>query len=161
MAVTENLRLENVRIGFRNFAGEAGKYNAAGNRNFVVFLDTEIATQLELDGWNIRWLEPRNEEEDRQGYMQVTVAFNNYPPTVMLISMNQKTILDEETINILDWADIASVDLVIRPYNWEVNGKTGVKAYVKNMYVKLREDEFAKKYQNIPVADEHPFRDED
>lgn len=161
MAVTENLRLENVRIGFRNFAGEAGKYNAAGNRNFVVFLDTEIATQLELDGWNIRWLEPRDEQDDRQGYMQATVAFNNYPPTVMLISMNQKTILDEDTINILDWADIESVDLVIRPYNWEVNGKTGVKAYVKNMYVKLSEDEFAKKYQDTPVVDKHPFRDED
>lgn len=150
MEVVNNIVLENARIGFRNFAGEAGKFNAAGNRNFCVFLDTDQANSLESIGWNIRWLKPRDPDDQPQAYLQVTAAFNNFPPDIFLIRSNSKLKLDEDNVDILDWAEIQSVDLIIRPYNWEVNGKTGVKAYLKIMYVVLVEDEFSAKYQDTP-----------
>ena len=64
----------------------------------------------------------------------MAVAFGQYPPTVILISHDgARTYLNEENIGILDSTDIERADLEIRPYNWEVNGKTGTKAYVKEL----------------------------
>jgi hypothetical protein len=54
--------------------------------------------------------------------------------------------MKEEDLNILDWADIRKVDLTVRPYNYNVQGKTGVKAYLKTMYVTIQEDPWESKY---------------
>ena len=148
--VNKNIVIENARIGFRNFSGKEGKFNPAGRRNFCVFLETELARTLESDGWNIRWLQPRDESEDEQAYLQVAVSYDNIPPKIILVTSNGKSQLDEDSVNILDWAEIENVDLIIRPYNWDVNGKSGVKAYVKSMYVTLVEDEFENKYIDVP-----------
>lgn len=148
--VNKNIVIENARIGFRNFSGKEGKFNPAGRRNFCVFLETDLARTLESDGWNIRWLQPRDEEEEEQAYLQVAVSYDNIPPKIILVSSNGKSKLDEDSVNILDWAEIENVDLIIRPYNWDVNGKSGVKAYVKSMYVTLVEDEFEGKYMDVP-----------
>lgn len=148
--VNKNIVIEHAKIGFRNFSGKEGKFNPAGRRNFCVFLESDLGKTLENDGWNVRWLEPRDESEDRQAYLQVAVSFNNIPPKIILITSNGKTQLDEEGVNILDWAEIENVDLIIRPYNWDVSGKNGIKAYVKSMYVTLVEDEFESKYFDVP-----------
>ena len=150
MRVTDNINIENARIGFRNFSGREGKFNPAGSRNFCVFIDVDAAEILEEDGWNIKWLEPRDEEEAPQAYLQVAVSYENYPPRILLITSSGKTMLDEDTVSLLDWAEIKNVDLIVRPYNWEVNEKTGVKAYCKSMYITIIEDEFEKKYNNVP-----------
>ena len=155
--VNQDISIANAKIGFRNFSGKDGKFNAAGKRNFCVFLDTDIANRLSEDGWNIRWLRPRNEDEAPQAYMQVEVSFRNIPPTIVQITHRGKTKLSEDTVGSLDWAELANVDLIIRPYNWQVNASTGVKAYLKSMYLTLNEDEFAEKYDSLPEAVADPF----
>lgn len=148
--VKSNIVIEDARIGFRNFSGKEGKFNSAGDRNFCVFLDEDLAKTLQADGWNVRWLKPRDEGDDEQPYLPVKVSYENIPPKILLITSRGKTILDDESIGALDWAEITGVDLIIRPYNWEVNGKTGVKAYVKSMYVTIAEDAFEAKYYDAP-----------
>lgn len=148
--ITNNIVVENAQIRFRNFSGNAGQYNPKGNRNFCLLLDKALAEDLKEDGWSVKYLQPRDEDELPQAYMQIAVAFNNFPPKIYLVTSSAKTRLDEDSINILDWAEIETVDLIIRPYNWEVNGRSGVKGYVKSMYVKIVEDEFDKKYSNVP-----------
>lgn len=148
--VEDNIRIEGARIGFRNFSGEEGRFNPKGRRNFCVFLEEDIAKDMEKEGWNVKWLQPREEGDEPQAYLQVKVVFGKVPPKIVLVTGRGKTRLDEDTVNILDWAEIQNVDLVIRPYNWEVNGTTGVSAYIKTMYVTLREDEFESKYYDVP-----------
>ena len=145
------LTIKNAKLFSRNFSGKEGKYNPAGRRNFCVFIDDiRAAEDMQNDGWNIRWLEPRDESEARRAFLQVAVSYKNRPPKIVLVSSRGQTQLSEDEINMLDWAEIENVDITINPSHWDVNGKTGIKAYLRSIYVTIYEDELDELYSNVP-----------
>lgn len=159
MASKNTVLLEEVRIIFRNFRGKASKFNQPGDRNFgVVIPDRETAEAMAADGWNVKWLRPRDEdaaeadvEEDMETpWLAVKVAYDKgRPPHVVMITSRGKTSLDEDTISILDDVVITNVDMIINPFPWEVNGKSGIAAYLQTMYVTIEEDELQRKYADL------------
>jgi hypothetical protein len=138
--------VEDARIIFRNFTGKEGQYNREGDRNFAVVLDDEIAHQMLEDGWNVRYLQPREEGELATPYIQVSVNFSNRPPRVVMLTSTARTNLGEDSVDVLDWADIQTADLIARGYEWTVNGKSGVKAYLQSLFVTIEEDALERKY---------------
>ena len=146
--------MEGVRIIFRNFSGKEGQYNRDGDRNFAVLLDDTVANAMAEDNWNIKWLKPREEEEDEtpQAYLPVALNFRGRPPRIVLITTRGRTNLDEGSVEMLDWANIINVDLIVRPYEWTVNEKSGIKAYLQSIYVTIEEDALEMKYSELDQA---------
>jgi hypothetical protein len=150
----DNLYVADARIVIRNFAGKATKFSPAGTRTFHVIFDIPTGERLKEDGWNVKWWEPREEGDEVIAHLEVTVNYKNFPPKIVLITGKNQTELNADTVERLDRAEIKKVDLVIRPYNWDVNGKSGVKAYVKSMFVTIVEDPFEAHYREMLEEDD-------
>lgn len=148
------LQINNARIAFRNFKGEADKYNREGDRNFALIIPTEeIADALDKEGWNVKIRDPREEGDLPFMYLTVKVKFNDRGPQVYLRSGDRINKLDEESVDILDDIDIENVDLDIRPYDWEVNGKTGRTAYLQSIEVTQKIDRFAARHAAMDIRE--------
>jgi hypothetical protein len=152
--------MEGVRLIFKNFTGKEGQYNREGDRNFGVILPPDVAEQMLADGWNVKFLKAREEGDTEDAYLSVTVNFKGRPPRCVIISSKGRTELGEDEVEMLDWVDIQNVDLIVRPYEWTVNGKSGVKAYLKSIFVTIEEDELELKYADVTPIRNTP-RDED
>lgn len=146
MAEAKTVLIEDAQIIFRNFAGREGQYNREGDRNFGVILPDDIAPKMEADGWNVRYLRAREEGEEDTPYLPVAVNFNKRPPRVVMLTSKARTTLGEAEVEVLDWASIEKSDLIVRAYEWTVNGKSGIKAYLQSMFVTIEEDALEQKY---------------
>lgn len=140
MAETKTFMVEGAQLLFRNFSGEESQYNRAGDRNFTVVLDPNVAEAMLADGWNVKYLAAREEGDIDVPIIQVSVGYKARPPHVVMIAGNRRTNITEEIIGTLDYVEVANCDLVGRAYNWDVNGKTGIKAYLQTMFITIVED---------------------
>lgn len=148
------LNIENATLMYTNFSARPDDYHPEGYRSFCVVLDEDTAADLKEEGWNVKYTNPKDPEVAPVPYIQVAVRFDRIPPTILQVSSEGKVYLDENTVGELDWADISTVDVVISGSSWSVRGASGIKAYLKKMYVTLEDDPFAAKYRDIPTGDE-------
>lgn len=141
------LQIDDAKIVYRNFKGEGSKFNREGDRNFAVVIeDEDMADELAKAGWNVKIKPPKDEDDSPFMFLPVKVKFNDRGPIVYLKSGNADPVkLDEDSVKILDEIDILSVDMDIRPYNWEVNGKEGRTAYLQSIFVIQEVDRFSER----------------
>ena len=147
------LQIDDARIIYGNFSGAPCKFNREGERNVAVIIpDQDMADALIKENWNVKIKPPREDGDDPFMYLPVKVKFNDRGPAVYLVSGEARNNLNEETVGMLYYIDILSVDLDIRPFDWDVNGKQGRTAYLQAIHVTQRIDRFAERY-----ADEDQF----
>lgn len=151
----DRLIIDDAIIKFPNFEGREEKYNRKGDRNFLLDIPTEEMAQALMErGWNVSIRDKRDEGGDLFMSLKVKVKFNDRGPTIYLNTNGRVNMLDEESAGMIDQIDIASVSMDIRPYDWEVSGKTGRTAYLERMDVVQELDRFAARY----AEEEHlPF----
>lgn len=144
------LQIDDARIVYRNFSGVGTQFNREGDRNFSIVIPTqELADELIAQGWNVKIRPPRDEDDEPFMHLPVKIKFNERGPIAYLKSGSRTPVkLNEKTIANLDNVDILSVDLDVRPYDWEVNGKTGRTAYLQAIHVTQEVDRFADRYFN-------------
>jgi len=151
MANDDHITFNDARLLFKNFAGRETKFNREGDRNFcVVIPDQEMVDLLLKDGWNVKNLAPREEGDEPLNYMKVSVSYKGRPPKIVIITSRGRTSIDVDLVSMLDFADMTKVDLIVRPYHWNVKGDTGVSAYLKTMFVTIWEDELELRYADVP-----------
>lgn len=155
--VENHIEMEGAELLYPNFTGKEGLYNKEGDRNFCVLLTEELAADLIADGWNVKRQRAEGDPEKgiRTGppYLQVAVGYGKgRPPIIELFTQDRSrgTALTENEVEMLDWIEIESIDVIIRPYNWAVRDDHGVKAYLKELYVTQRESVFRRKYADVP-----------
>lgn len=155
MAEQKTFMIEDAQLIFRNFSGKEGQYNREGDRNFAVIIPDEKTAQAMLqDGWNVKYLTAREEGEEDTPYIQVAVSYKIRPPRIVLLTSKARTNIDEDMVETLDWVNIRSADLIARAYEWNVNGKTGIKAYLQSLFVNVEEDYLEQKYAVDPEGAE-------
>lgn len=152
------LQIDDAKIIFRNFEGRGGKFNREGDRNFSLLIeDPNTADAMIERGWNVRIKPGRDEEDGPFMRLPIKIKFSDYGPKVYLWTGNRRNELDEESIACLDNIDIDTVNLDIRPYDWEVNGRTGRTAYLQTIEVFQRVDRFQERYNNMRDEEKMPF----
>lgn len=138
--------VEDAELYFRNFSGIENPFNKSGDRNFGVFLDERLAKQMLKDGWNVKYTTPREEGDDPRPFISIKVKYKIRPPRITMITSTARTPLTEESVGVLDWADIQTCDIIAVSSNWTMGDKSGIAAYLQTMFVTVQEDALEAKY---------------
>lgn len=165
------LEVINAVIIWPNFSGKPNKYGNSA-KTFNLCVPSDIAAQLEADGWRVREVEidsirDENDKPAKLHFVNIKVNMDTaYPPSVTLISCfrgkKNRRPLDAESICELDSIEFKSttadpetgeedstgVDCIINCYeSRKFPGK--VTGYLKKMYVTQDEKvEFGGKYDD-------------
>lgn len=153
--------IEGADIIFRNFAGREREFNSEGDRNFSILLPKDLAKEMLAEGWRVKQLKPRPDEEEGDYHIKVNVNYKKgRPPRCVMITSGGKTDLGAEEVEVFDIAEIKNVDVLFNGW-WNDMSGGGYSAYLKSIYVTINEDELALKYAQTPSADDHPVAEED
>lgn len=135
-----------IKWAFSHFDGRADTFNDEGDHNFTIIVPRERAMEMMEYGWAIRELEPREEGDEPEFILKVKISYRYDPPKIYLIKGDRKMRASEP-----DLADIRrdvteQISVIITPSRWINGNRSGVTAYVKELYAKVRQSRFSEMY---------------
>ena len=139
----------NVKWAWSHFDGRKDTFNEEGDYNFTISLDPEMAKELLTipDGWAIKVHEPREEGDPPEYTLKVKISYRYEQPAIYIIKGDRRMRAEESDLPGIKRSTCEQLDVIIQPSRWvRPNGETGVTAYVREMYVKIRESRFAAQY---------------
>lgn len=149
----KNIDILGAQVIFNNFAGEERRFNPAGRRGFSLYFEdaTDPNLQKLIDaGFNVKELAGDPEEGFPPAWhLPVRVRYDRRPPMVYRVLNGVPTLLDEDTIAILDYFPIEYVDVTLNPFPWEMSGRSGLTAYAVVLYVVVRSSPVLEKWTRL------------
>lgn len=144
----DDLEIANAQIkwSFSHFDGRADTFNDEGDHNFTVIIDDEMVDKLRSEGWNIKTFEGREEGDPPEHTLKVKISYRFEAPKIYIIKGNRKFRADESDLADIKRSTCEQIDVIITPSRWVQGNRTGISAYCKEMYAKIRESRFAQEY---------------
>lgn len=145
-----DLEIENAQIkwNFSHFDGREDTYNREGDYNFTVIIpDVAEADALRELGWAIKELPPYEDGDEPEHILKVNVSDKFGVPKMYLIKSDRKFRIEElRELRDIKRVTTEQIDLVLQPSRWVNGANTGISAYVKELYAKIRTSRFDDKY---------------
>ena len=147
----EDVELEdvNVKWGWSHFDGR-DTFSEDSDYNFTIILPEATALEMLDAGWTgIKKVDGYEEGDPDEWVLKIKISYRYEPPKIYLIKRERRFRVENER----DLHDIRrdtcdQIDVIITPSRWVKGQRTGVTAYVKEMYAKVRESRFAEKYSD-------------
>lgn len=140
----------NIKWAWSNFDGAKRGFNEEGDYNFKLIIPDEDVDRLRAEGWNVRENEPYEEGDPPEYLLDVKISDKfGLPPIYFLKSGNRKVLIEKiEDCKNIKRAMVDQVDVIIQPSRWVNGDRTGISAYVKEMYVQIKSSRFSDKYDD-------------
>lgn len=144
----EDIELEDAQIkwAFSHFDGREDTFNAEGDHNFTVILPEDTALKLKDEGWAVREIEGYEEGDPPEYIMKVKISYRFEPPKIYLIKGERKIRADERDLSDITRATCEQIDVIITPSRWVHGQNSGISAYAKELYAKVKESRFSARY---------------
>jgi len=144
----EDLEVENAEVkwAFSHFDGRQDTFNDEGDHNFTLIIPEDQARELLAEGWNVRTMEGREEGDPLEYLLKVKISYRFEAPKIYLIKGKRKFRADESDLADIKRSTCEQLDVIVSPSPWVHGRESGITAYVKEMYAKVKESRFSANY---------------
>ena len=162
------LKIDSPELFMINFSGRPTDNNPQGHRQFsMVIPSEEMAEDMKADGWSVWYTKESDKYGGPKPCITVEMRFHHEKdleylnPKIYRCTRKKPegVLLTEDLVSDLDRDEIEDTILWINPSRWNVNGKTGIKAYVDSLWVKVEDSDPTTKFWGYPDEEELHFEE--
>lgn len=139
-----------VKWNWSHFDGREDTFNNEGDHNFTIILPEATAKELLELGWTgLKENAPYEEGDPPEWTMKIKISDRYEMPRIFLIKNDRKLRADMGDLRDIRRDTCEQLDVIITPSRWINGPRSGVTAYVKEMYAKVKQSRFADQYDDL------------